>query len=75
MSIKKIQTMDMYLQKVALYSTYVDCLSMVIREFIENGDDNINPSDLPNLSVLLSKMSYRLRLNILNMKDSWEFSD
>ena len=73
MNIRKNQTMDMHLQKVVFYSTYVDCLSRIIREFIENGDINMLPTDLPNLVVLLSKMAYRLRLNIMKMKSDWEF--
>lgn len=73
MSIRKNQTMDMHLQKVVFYSTYVDCLSRIVREFIENGDDNMLPTDLPNLTVLLSKMAYRLRLNIMKMNNDWEF--
>ena len=73
MSIRKNQTMDMHLQKVVFYSTYVDCLSRIVREFIENGDDNMLPTDLPNLTVLLSKMAYRLRLNIMKMNSNWEF--
>jgi len=73
MSIRKNQTMDMHLQKVVFYSTYVDCLSRIVREFIENGDDNMLPTDLPNLTVLLSKMAYRLRLNIMKMNSDWEF--
>ena len=73
MSMRKNQTMDMHLQKVVFYSTYVDCLSRIVREFIENGDDNMLPTDLPNLTVLLSKMAYRLRLNIMKMNSDWEF--
>jgi hypothetical protein len=73
MSIRKNQTMDMHLQKVVFYSTYVDCLSRIVRELIENGDDNMLPTDLPNLTVLLSKMAYRLRLNIMKMNSDWEF--
>ena len=73
MSIRKNQTMDMHLQKVVFYSTYVDCLSRIVHEFIENGDDNMLPTDLPNLTVLLSKMAYRLRLNIMKMNSDWEF--
>ena len=65
--------MDMHLQKVVFYSTYVDCLPRIVREFIENGDDNMLPTDLPNLTVLLSKMAYRLRLNIMKMNSDWEF--
>lgn len=75
MNIRKEQTIDMHIQKIVFYSTYVDCLSRIIRELIENGDGNIKPSDLPNLTLLLSKMAYRLRLNIMNMSRDWEFLD
>ena len=75
MSIRKSQAMEMHLQKVVLYSIYVDCFSRIIREFIENGESNMLPSDLPNLAVLLSKLAYRLRLNIMKMSSDWEFLD
>lgn len=75
MSVRKEQTINMHIEKIVLYSIYVDCLSRVVRELIENGDDNFLPSDLPNLTVLLSKLALRLRHNILNMSRDWEFLD
>ena len=73
MNIKKMQAMEMHIKKITFYSVYVDCLSRIIQEFIENGDDNLKPTDLPNLAVLLSKLSYRLRLKIMKMVNDWEF--
>jgi hypothetical protein len=75
MNIRKEQTMDMYIEKIVLYSTYVDCLARVIRELIENGDDNFKPTDLPNLTVLLSKLACRLRYSVSGMNRDWEFLD
>ena len=75
MNIKTEQKMDMYFQKIIFYSIYVDCLSRVVCELIENGDDNFEPADLPNLSVLLKKLSQRLRYLIMKMASDWEFCD
>ena len=67
--------MDMHIQKIVFYCTYVDCLTRVIKEFIENGDDNIQPYDVSNLVELLSKMTCRLKCHISNMSKDWEFMD
>jgi hypothetical protein len=63
------------MERVAWYSCYVDVFARLICEFIENGDDNIKPTDLPNLSVILSKMAFRLHKNILDIKRDIEFSE
>ncbi len=73
MNIKKIQTMDMHIQKIIFYSTYVDCLSRLIQELIENGNSNLKPNDLPNLTALLSKFSLRLKVCCSKMERDWEF--
>jgi hypothetical protein len=75
MNIQKQQKIDMYLQKISWYVIYVDCLSRLIRELIENGDDNLKPTDLPNLSLLLEKLSYRLRIIISHITSEWEFNE
>ena len=75
MNIKKLQTMEMHIQRIIFYSTYVDCLSRLINELIENGDDNLEASDLPNLSVLLTKFACRLRFCCAKMNHDWEFID
>ena len=75
MNIKKIQTMEMHIQRITFYSTYVDCLSRLVNELIENGDDNLRPSDLPNLSVLLTKFAYRLKSCCSKMNQDLEFID
>ena len=38
MNVAKEQKMDMYVDRIVWYITYVDCLIRIIREFIENGD-------------------------------------
>ena len=75
MNIRKIQTLDMHIQKILFYSIYVDCLSRLINELIENGDDNLKPTDLPNLSVLLSKFALRLKMCCSKLQNDWEFLD
>lgn len=73
MNIKKEQKMNMYMQKIAWYSTYIDCFTRIINEFLENGDDNINPSDIPNLMEFNTKLTNRLYKTVLKMKADWEF--
>lgn len=73
MNLKKIQAIDMHLESVLWYSNYVDCLTRIINEFIENGETNLNPNDIPNLVELLSKFSRRLHLKLMKMKADWEF--
>ena len=73
MNNRKFQTMDMHIQKIIFYSTYVDCLSRLIQELIENGDSNLKPTDLPNLTVLLSKFSLRLKVCCSKMESDWDF--
>ena len=73
MNNRKIQTIDMHIQKIIFYSTYVDCLSRLIQELIENGDSNLKPTDLPNLTVLLSKFALRLKVCCSKMECDWEF--
>ena len=73
MNIKKEQKMDMYIEKISLYSTYIDCFMRIINEFIENGDDNIKPYDIPTLMELNAVLTYRLRNIVSKMKTDWEF--
>lgn len=73
MKIQKEQKMDMYLKKISWYSTYIDCLTRIVNVFIENGESNIKPNDIPNLMELNSKLTNRLFKIILNMKSDWEF--
>ena len=73
MNIRKEQSMNMYFDKIIWYSTYVDCLSRILTEFIENGDDNIQPTDIPTLAELLTKFSSQLHSRIPGMKSDWEF--
>ena len=73
MNIRKAQAMDMHIQKIILYSIYVDCFARLINKLIENGDDNLKPTDLPNLTVLLSKFALRLIICCSNMEKDWEF--
>ena len=73
MNNKKYQTIDMHIQKITFYSTYVDCLSRLVQELIENRDSNLKPNDLTNLTALLSKFSLRLKNCCSNMERDWEF--
>lgn len=73
MNIRKEQAIDMHMQKICLYIAYIDCLSRVINEFIENGASNIESDDLPNLSEMLTKLCTRLKKIIYKMNTDWEF--
>jgi len=73
MNTRKIQTMEMHIQRIIFYSIYVDCFARLINELIENGDENLKPSDLPNLSLMLSKFALRLRICCSKMGNDWEF--
>ena len=65
----------MYLDKISLYSNYADCLSRILNDYIQNGDDNIKPTDISNLAELLTKLSSRLNYNVNCLKQEWEFND
>jgi len=73
MNIKKEQKMTMYIEKIIWYSTYIDCFTRIINEFIENGDDNIKPCDIPNMMEFNANLASRLNNIILKMKADWEF--
>ncbi len=65
--------MDMYIQKMSWYITYIDCFTRIINNFIENGDSNIEPYDVPNLMELNTKLTRRLYKIVMSMKADWEF--
>jgi len=67
------QIIEMQVNKAVFYSTYVDCLSRVITELIENDDGNLMPYDVANLAELLTKYSNRLHKNVVNIKSHFEF--
>ncbi len=73
MSIQKEQKIDMYLEKLSIYSNYVSCLTRVILELIENGYSNLKPTDIAYLANLLNTYSNMLHTKIMRMKTSWEF--
>lgn len=73
MNTQKIQAMDMNLDKVINYSVYVDCFARILREFLENGYDNIKKSDVLNMALLLEKYSHRLHICITKTCSIWEF--
>ncbi len=73
MNIKKQQKMDMYIQKISWYTTYIDCFTRIINSFIENGEENIEPCDIPNLMEFNTKLTNRLYKIVLKMKADWEF--
>ena len=61
MNAKQEDILNMYINRIVWYSTYVDCLSRVLYEFIENSDDNLKAGDLANISELQTKFAYRLK--------------
>ena len=73
MNIKKQQKMDMYIQKMSWYITYIDCFTRIINNFIESGEENIEPCDVPNLMELNTILTHRLYKIVMNMKVDWEF--
>ena len=73
MNIQKEQKMDMYIRKLAWYSTYIDCFTRVINGFIESGDCDIQPNDVPNLMEFNTKLTHRLHNIVMRMKTDWEF--
>ena len=73
MSIQKEQKIDMYLEKLSIYSNYVSCLTRVILELIENGYSNLKPTDIAYLANLLNTYSNMLHSKITRMKTTWEF--
>lgn len=73
MNTQKEQKISMYIEKLVWYSTYIDCFMRIINEFIENGDSNIKPHDIPNLAEFNTKLTNRLHKLITNMHKDWEF--
>ena len=73
MKAEKIQTMDTHFDRIIRYSSYVDCFSRILREFLENGYDNLKESDIAKIAVLLEKYSHRLHLCISKANTYWEF--
>ena len=73
MNIKKQQKMDMYIEKISWYTTYIDCFTRIITNFIENGEENIEPCDVPNILELNTKLTHRLHKIVMSMKADWEF--
>jgi len=73
MNTKKEQRMEMYIEKITRYSSYIDCFMRIINEFTENGDDNIKPCDVPKLIELNAVLTSRLYSMIIRMKTDWEF--
>jgi len=73
MSIQKEQKMDMYFERLSIYSNYVSCLTRVILELIEGESNNLKPTDMAYLANLLVKYTNILCLKIMHMKHDWEF--
>ena len=73
MNIVKEQKIGSYIERLTWYSTYTDCFTRIINEFLENGDGNINSCDIPNLMEFNTKLTHRLHKIILDMKSDWEF--
>ena len=66
--------MDMYIEKISWYTTYIDCFTRIINNFIENGEENIEPCDIPKLMEFNTKLTKRLHKIVMKMKTDWEFN-
>ncbi|MBR2069319.1 MAG: hypothetical protein IJ877_06110 [Candidatus Gastranaerophilales bacterium] len=73
MNKKQIKKLNKNIHKLVYYSKYVDCFNRILDEFIQNGDDNLNPCDIPNLTALLAKYSKKIYLLSLNVERDIEF--
>lgn len=73
MNIKKIQAMDLHIQKITHYAIYTDIFARIINEFTQGGDCNLKPDDMSNLVEFLSIYARRTRICIINMKNDWEY--
>ncbi|MBR1942123.1 hypothetical protein IJ843_00130 [bacterium] len=73
MSMQKQQRMNMHFEKITLYSAYVSCLTRVIHDFIDNGNNGLKPTDIPNLMNLLLRYTDVLHSRNLKLKGDWEF--
>jgi len=73
MNIQKYQKMDMYLKNISIYSNYVNCLTRVIKDFIENENINIKHIDAVYIAEILENYTNELHTKIMSMKSSWEF--
>ena len=74
MKSNKMDIMDMNIQKLSNYSSYVDTFSRMVHNFIENGLDSIKYNDLVNTTFLLEKYSHILHTSIIKTKKDWEFN-
>ena len=70
----KYDIINMRIEKIHLYCTYVDCFARILNEFIID-DSNIKPTDIPNLSELLAKLACQLKINSSKLMSDWEFSN
>ena len=75
MNQRKIDKIDAHMKKILMYSCYIDCFTRILNELIQNGDGNIQPYDIPNLSEILTKLVYRQRNIIVHMATDWEFAN
>lgn len=75
MNAGKFDLIEMYIERIKLYSTYVSCLTRVTNDLIESGYGNIHKSDIPNLMEMLTTLTKHLHNNILKMGDAWEFGE
>ena len=73
MTITKEQKIDMNLEKIALYSDYVESISRILQEIMNNGNENFKTSDILNLISLLTMYANVLHFRIIAMKRCWEF--
>lgn len=73
MNNRKEHVLETHLERISYYACYVDCFTRIINEFTENGDENLENTDIPNLSNLSAKYARHLYKSIINMKRDFEF--
>lgn len=75
MDYQKFNLIQMNLDKIKLYSCYVDSISRIINDYTINGNYNLKPYDIPNLTELLTKFSYHLKLKVMRLSEVWELDN
>lgn len=75
MNYKKFNLVQMNLDKIKLYSCYVDSISRIINDYTINGEYNLKSYDIPNLTELLTKLSHHLKLKIMKLSEVLELDN
>ena len=62
-----------HIQRLSWYSVYVDCFMRILNEFLTNGDSNLKPTDVQNLSELLAALARQQKIITSKLLTDWEF--